>query len=183
MARPFSALTRQLLRSLSPTHQRRRSRRYWGKIGLAHLITDLGQVLNEAIDRMAVQRRLQRLRAHGWVAGQHNRIELTPQGRVVAQRIALEELALTHPASWDGIWRIVIWDIPESHRRLRNAVRRTLARLGFIRIQQSVWVTPLPCEEEIVALRSELEIEHGLLYIEARKIEGEQLLRQHFKVK
>lgn len=183
MPRPYSRLTKQLLTLLvAAGHEVEASSRYWGKIGLARMIQDVSRALGDSIERARVQRTLQQLRARGWVAGEQHRIELTPEGRAAAKRVSLEYLQLKKPAVWDGVWRLVIWDIPESRRGLRNGVRRILARLGFIRIQRSVWVSPLPCEEEISAVREELGLQQGILYIEARRIEGERLLRKHFKL-
>jgi len=43
---------------------------------------------------------------------------------------------------WDGWWRLLIFDVPESLRRLRNLYRRRLKDLGFGQLQQSVWLSP-----------------------------------------
>ncbi|OGB73290.1 CRISPR-associated endonuclease Cas2 [candidate division Kazan bacterium RIFCSPHIGHO2_01_FULL_44_14] len=51
----------------------------------------------------------------------------------------------------DGKWRVVVFDIPEKLRQNRNVFRHHLINLGFRMKQQSVWVSPLPCED-LVAL-------------------------------
>jgi len=43
---------------------------------------------------------------------------------------------------WDGKWRIVIFDISEKSRLLRNALRRKLKELGFGMLQQSIYISP-----------------------------------------
>ena len=50
---------------------------------------------------------------------------------------------------WDGQWRVVIYDIEEEVRRLRDRLRSTLRSLGFNPVQRSVWFSPYPVEEEI----------------------------------
>jgi len=50
---------------------------------------------------------------------------------------------------WDGQWRVVIYDIEEEVRRLRERLRRTLKSLDFTLIQRSVWFSPYPVEEEL----------------------------------
>ncbi len=50
---------------------------------------------------------------------------------------------------WDGYWRVVIYDIPEKDFPLRNRLRRELKHLGFKFVQRSVWLTPLPVEEDL----------------------------------
>lgn len=42
---------------------------------------------------------------------------------------------------WDGVWRIMIFDIPEEKRKYRDFMRRLLKDNGFEMWQFSVWVT------------------------------------------
>ncbi len=50
---------------------------------------------------------------------------------------------------WDGRWRIVIFDIKEENKILREALRSKLLSLGFGMWQRSVYITPHPIEQEI----------------------------------
>lgn len=43
---------------------------------------------------------------------------------------------------WDGIWRMVLFDIPESHRARRRELRSVLHAHHFGCFQQSVWLSP-----------------------------------------
>ena len=52
---------------------------------------------------------------------------------------------------WDGQWRVVVYDIEEDVRRLRDRFRTTLRSLGFNPVQRSVWFSPYPVEEELEA--------------------------------
>jgi phenylacetic acid degradation operon negative regulatory protein len=47
---------------------------------------------------------------------------------------------------WDGVWRIVAFDLPESVLALRNRLRRRLREHRFGWLQNSVWISPLPVE-------------------------------------
>lgn len=47
------------------------------------------------------------------------------------------------PSQWNGEWYIVTFDIPESCRRKRDALREKLEKLGFGRLQNSVWISPV----------------------------------------
>lgn len=42
---------------------------------------------------------------------------------------------------WDGKWRIVIFDIPEKHRKLRDVLRGKLREWEFVPVQKSVWAS------------------------------------------
>ena len=49
---------------------------------------------------------------------------------------------------WDGLWRLVIFDVPVEQNRLRDKFRLYLRKRGFGFLQNSVWTTPDPVEEE-----------------------------------
>lgn len=42
---------------------------------------------------------------------------------------------------WDGLWRVVVFDIPEENKRVRAVLRQTLKLLGFEQLQKSVWIS------------------------------------------
>lgn len=50
---------------------------------------------------------------------------------------------------WDGKWRILGFDIEEEKRSLRNIFRKFLHRFGFGMLQKSLYISPLPLEEDI----------------------------------
>ncbi len=84
---------------------------------------------------------------------------------------------------WDKKWRVIIFDIPEQRKTARNQVRSTLIQTGFIRLQDSVWVYPYPCEELIALLKADLNFGRELLYMIVDSIENDKALRLHFKLK
>jgi phenylacetic acid degradation operon negative regulatory protein len=43
---------------------------------------------------------------------------------------------------WDGQWRMVIYQVPETERALREQLRQRLSWLGFGSLAPSVWVSP-----------------------------------------
>ncbi|MBI4022615.1 hypothetical protein HY375_00380 [Candidatus Berkelbacteria bacterium] len=129
------------------------------------------------------RRAVWRLRKAGLIRLQHNRIELAPEAQAYLEpsETTINDVRLSRPATWDGLWRMVIWDIPERKRDVRNRFRQKLTELGFVRIQGSIWVTPWPCESELQLLRSGYGLSsENVLYVEARRIEGEARLRTHF---
>ena len=84
-------------------------------------------------------------RANGWLdAAEADGWRLTPAGRLRALRGRDPEPLWDSP--WDGQWRMVIFDLPESRRSLRAALRRRLSGSGFGCLQRSVWITPHPFE-------------------------------------
>ena len=71
---------------------------------------------------------------------------------------------------WDGLWRIVIFDIPEKHSRVRNILRRRLKEWGFVRWQKSVWASKKPLTDHLRDLVKKLEIEEWVLIFESKNI-------------
>jgi len=66
-------------------------------------------------------------------------------------------------SQWDRKWRIVFFDIPEKHRRARDALREKLKEIGFREFQQSVFIQPYPCTDEINFLVDKITNEPELL--------------------
>ena len=50
-------------------------------------------------------------------------------------------LSQTGGQEWDGFWRIVIFDIAESQRKLRDLLRRQLIKMGFGALQNSTYIS------------------------------------------
>lgn len=55
----------------------------------------------------------------------------------------------------DGKWKMIIFDIPENKRQVRDYLRTKLKQLGFKRWQNSIWITPYRLPEDVV---SELQL-------------------------
>ncbi|MEK7101762.1 MAG: CRISPR-associated endonuclease Cas2 [Patescibacteria group bacterium] len=109
-------------------------------------------------------------------------LRLTEKGH---KALALEQsvLSLNSPKrTWDGQWRIVTFDVPERRRGVRGRLRMMMKSVGFIRLQESVWVYPYDCEEFMALLKAELKIGRNVLYVIADSIEQDSALRKHFSL-
>lgn len=109
-------------------------------------------------------------------------LRITETGR---KAIAFEQsrLSLSNTKrKWDGRWRIVTFDIPERRRSIRARLREMMKSIGFVRLQESVWVYPYDCEEFIALLKAELKIGRSVLYVIADSIEQDKVLRAHFSL-
>lgn len=74
-------------------------------------------------------------------------LRLTSQGNhKITQDVSLFKY---EQQPWDGYWRMVIFDIPEKNKSLRNTLRQKLVSLGFGQWQKSIYITPFPLEEEV----------------------------------
>lgn len=111
------------------------------------------------------------------------RLRLTEAGRRALQRAELEAMLENAPPRrrrWDKRWRLIVFDIPERRRAIRNKLRLMVRAFGFLRVQDSVWVYPYDCEELVVLLKADLRLGKDVLYAIVEKIENDGWIRKHF---
>src|SRR3989344_9349601 len=137
----------------------------------------LNRRISQAVNRLRERGLIERVNTVKGVA-----LRLTSKGVRLAETIEEEEklYEIKKPKRWDTKWRIVIFDIWERRRSVRDRLRTLLQRNGFVRIQNSVWAYPYDCEELLVFLRTNLRLGKGILYIVAEEIEHDSILRKHF---
>lgn len=71
---------------------------------------------------------------------------------------------------WDGKWRLVIFDIPEKRRTVREVLRARLKELGFKRWQQSLWVSKKNCTKQLRDFIKRVGIERWVIVVESDNI-------------
>jgi phenylacetic acid degradation operon negative regulatory protein len=76
---------------------------------------------------------------------------LTERGRVAANG-GIDPIS-RWSRKWDGQWRLVLFDLPARHQRLRTTLWRWLKRQRLGYLQNSVWVTPDAINETSIPLR------------------------------
>jgi phenylacetic acid degradation operon negative regulatory protein len=54
---------------------------------------------------------------------------------------------------WDGKWRVILFDLPETERLARRKLREKLAASGFGCMQRSAWLSPDPMDGFAAQLR------------------------------
>lgn len=59
----------------------------------------------------------------------------------------------------DGKWQMIIFDIPEKYRLVRNILRSFLLDVGYQKLQHSVWVCPYEVSEETEKAVREYRVE------------------------
>ncbi|MCR4276073.1 MAG: CRISPR-associated endonuclease Cas2 [Candidatus Parcubacteria bacterium] len=118
-----------------------------------------------------------------WVErGGKKYLRVTPAGRKV---LAFEQAKVAfgnQKKKWDGRWRMVAFDIPERRRAIRSRLRAVMQEIGFVRLQDSVWVYPYDCEDFIALFKAELKIGKDVLYAIADTIEHDKGLRRQFNL-
>lgn len=110
-------------------------------------------------------------------------IVLTEKGYSVIEIIHASEYRIPEPVFWDGKWRVVMFDIREKRRKARAQLRSLLFGAGFLRLQDSVWIYPYPCDEFIGLVRAHLKSGTGeMLSFVAEALESDKKLREHFRL-
>ncbi|HEY4512390.1 MAG TPA: hypothetical protein VJH63_01865 [Candidatus Paceibacterota bacterium] len=110
-------------------------------------------------------------------------LRLTKAGEEKLRKYRLKDYELVIPRFWDGKWRVLIFDIIEERRALRDKIRNTLASIGFMRMQDSVWIFPYDCEDLITLLKADFKVGYDLLYMVVDKLEGDHIFKDYFKLK
>ena len=107
-------------------------------------------------------------------------VEITKEGKKKVLEYNLDDMKLKVPKKWDGWWRIVMFDIPQSKKKGRDAVSRKIKELGMYPIQKSVFVSPYVCKDEIDFMGEFFGVREYIIYIRAKEIEGVREIKEHF---
>ena len=128
-----------------------------------------------------------RMAKNGLVSfGKNNRgqtvVRLTNQGRKELKLYGLGTQTISKPRRWDGKYRLIIFDIKEWKRGVRDELRNRLRQLGFLALQRSVWVYPYKCRQVIILLKAHFKVGREVLYVTADEIENDHWLRREFNL-
>lgn len=107
-------------------------------------------------------------------------IILTDKGRLKELTYNIETIAINTPKSWDGKWRVIIYDITKFKKREADMLRRVLTKLNMYRLQKSVYLYPYPCKKELEFLRYYFGVQEGVMYLTVSGIEQDEAFRRFF---
>ena len=108
---------------------------------------------------------------------------LTEKGRRRAMTFNFGRIKITQPEIWDGLWHIVIFDIPEKYKIARVSLREKLLGLGFFQYQKSVYLYPYPCRSETEFIVEFFKVRRYVRYGVLTEITNEAELLLHFDLK
>lgn len=144
----------------------------------------IGESWNE-IDRQALKNAIADLYKSKLLEEKENKdgsltIILTENGKRKALTYQIDEMKIKKPKKWDGKWRIVLFDIPEKKKKVREALRHHLKNLDFFEYQKSVFVSPYDCKDEIEYIIEFYNIKKYVRFIVADLLDNELHLKHHF---
>lgn len=82
---------------------------------------------------------------------------------------------------WDGLWRIVAYDIEETRKDIRNSLRWKLEELGFAMLQRSLWMTPHDVTKPLREFLESEQLVPEVYVLEAKRLFAgdDRLLARH----
>lgn len=106
-------------------------------------------------------------------------VRLTKKGLELLGMFQSDDIQIFPQENWDGVWRIICYDVPEQKKKQREYFRGKLVEFGFKFIQKSLWVYPYECKEEIAIISQNLGIAPFVAYLNTDYLpQQERLLRQ-----
>ena len=114
--------------------------------------------------------------------GRGRQVIITSKGEKIIDALYAESYVIPRPFRWDGKWRLVMFDVPEKRKKVRDTLRMLLRSAGFIYFQDSAWIQPYLCDELVTLLRSHLGSGKGeIRYLTASFAdESDYAFRKHF---
>lgn len=122
------------------------------------------------LKKSSLAKALKRLREGGLVelvSDEQLAFRITDRGR---EKAVLANL-LVEDEKWDGKYRIVIFDIPEKRRVVRDLLRVKLKGWGFVPWQRSVWVTKKNCAKPLRNFIKSVGIKDWVMVIESDNVD------------
>ena len=108
---------------------------------------------------------------------------LTKQGDKRLEMLINQSVSPPDTSKWDGKWRFVMFDIPETERKLRRAFRCQLKQLHYTKLQRSVWITPYDTKKQIKQLCEIGKFDsRSVRFANVEAFDGEQQLMKKFKI-
>ena len=162
-------------------------------LGLSHSPKTSFQIIKEMkkewdwINQQNLKRAIKKLYESKLIKEKENKdgtitLVLTDKGKEKALTYNLDDMEIKKPKQWDKKWRIVLFDVPEKARKIRDAFRDHLKNLGFYEFQKSVFVHPYNCQDEIEYLIEFYDARKFIRFVTADKIDNELHLKHYFRL-
>lgn len=149
-----------------------------GFVSLAVIAPGLATFVAKEIkwqERAKLNQRLERLRKRKLInityENGQTKVEITESGRKKALEYKFEEMKIKTPGKWDDKWRLVIFDVAEYKKRLRERLRAKLKEIGFMTLNKSVLIYPYPCPDEIEFIRHIFNVGKEVIYLTTERFE------------
>lgn len=128
-------------------------------------------------NRYSVTRSLKGLREAGLIealSSTHSEYaRLTKEGRKKMHSLELDSDTTLVNTSWDGLWRIILLDLPENRKSERESLRYLLKKANFVCLKNSAWISPFPFEYLFTNIKKDLGLTTEMMIIVTEFIDEE----------
>lgn len=114
--------------------------------------------------------------------GDKIKIVLTESGKKKVLYYKFDDLNIKKPKNWNGKWHLIAFDIPEKYKSARNALADKMRELGLVPFQESLWIYPFNCKDEIDFAAEVFNVGKYVQYLVVESITNDKLLRQKFGI-
>ncbi len=110
-------------------------------------------------------------------------LRITEKGKQRIRYFELEKLILTVPPKWDRQWTIILYDVPEEHKKARDAFNVQIKQIGCFPIHKSVFVHPTDCRDEIDYIAELMGLDKFIFHFRTNSLgKKEFTARKYFRV-
>jgi DNA-binding transcriptional regulator PaaX len=137
-------------------------------------------------EKYAISRSLKNLSESGFIeeipTERSSFLRLTPEGRQKLRNIKLSTPTSLVDTRWDGFWRMIMIDFPESRKSERDSIRYILKKAGFLCMKNSVWISPLPLEHLFMNIKTDMGLHEEVMIVVTQSIDPitDKTLRESF---
>jgi len=140
------------------------------------------------VNKQALERAINSLYISHLVEEKNNKdgtttLTLSENGKQRALKFNIDKMEIEKPTTWDKKWRIVMFDIPEKLKKLRDSLRLHFKEIGMIELQKSVFVFPYPCSKEIEFILELYDARKYVRFILAERIDNQLHLAKKFDLR
>ncbi|MCX6765637.1 MAG: CRISPR-associated endonuclease Cas2 [Candidatus Moranbacteria bacterium] len=115
-----------------------------------------------------IRQSIRRLQKQGFVEKRGNKYVLTKMGKILAKYVLNRKKTLDK--KWDNKFRVVIFDIPEDKRKIRNWLRQELYLLNYRKLQESVFISKHSLTEDLIKEIKRRKIGNYVNYLLVEKV-------------
>jgi len=135
----------------------------------------------DTISSKEFNRRIKNLEKRGYVNLGGDFIKLSNVGRNFLEHHDICDICV-QPVKWDGVWRIIAYDIPDKMKGQRDYFRKKLKEAGAYQVQKSMWTTPYECKEKIAIFAKRIGINNYVIYLTTDKIPNQKKVMKIFGI-
>ena len=133
------------------------------------------QSLNRAIERLKGDRLVKFIVKEGKIF-----LQITEKGKKRLRDFEFDSMALQVSRKWNGVWTVILFDIPEYKKTARDALRRKLKELGCFQYHRSVFVHPSSCRDEIDFVANMFDVSPWVIHFETASLGNQEYRARKF---